>query len=229
MQISRELRLDRTRVWPSSFYLYMILSLSLLNKVYLLLAFFFRSIIGDQPQDSMSAMDSIKSAALFEWLISWGMVNVELLECELMDTIASTPPPPQSTEPELSLLATSLSAAFARALVALATVAVSEPVPSVVVSGITSWSVEMSPIMPVRSQGQNSPRFQSRHAQQREQGWECWFLAPEASPRLQLCGMIPPQKMVATVAASSSAATVAMPNAVLASSSFVSGPPAAME
>ena len=39
-----------------------------------------------------------------------------------------------------------------------------------VVSGTSMPSMEISPMIPVRSQGQNSPAFQSRQAEHRAQG-----------------------------------------------------------
>jgi len=52
-------------------------------------------------------------------------------------------------------------------------------------AGTISAFVEMSPIIPVRSHGQNSPRFQSRQAEQRAHGEAKQLLAPVGLAKLQ--------------------------------------------
>ena len=90
----------------------------------------------------------MKLAVDVEWVITWGMVDVEVTSVGSMS----------------AMLACDV----------LVTVVASSNLPSTdgVVSGeglfearLGTSSVVMSPMMPVRLQGSNSPRFQSRHAE----------------------------------------------------------------
>lgn len=86
-------------------------------------------------------MDDIKSAADFECEISCGTEK-------LTDIVGS-----------MSIVLSCSSSVSDEFLVV-----------TVLASSLLKTSVEMSPMIPVRSHGQNSPRFQSRQAEQSAQG-----------------------------------------------------------
>jgi hypothetical protein len=89
-------------------------------------------------------MDDIKSAADCEWEISSGTEK-------LTDIILGS----------ISVIILSCSSSV---------VSLEFLVVTVLASSLSKTSVEMSPMIPVRSHGQNSPRFQSRQAEHRAQG-----------------------------------------------------------
>ena len=86
-------------------------------------------------------MEDIKSDADFEWEISDGT--------EKLTVIVGS----------ISIVLSCSSSASDEFLVV-----------TVLASSLRNTSVEMSPMIPVRSHGQNSPRFQSRQAEQSAQG-----------------------------------------------------------
>jgi len=87
-------------------------------------------------------MDDIKSDADFEWEISDGTVKLTVIVGSMSIVVLSCSSPASDEFLVVTVLA----------------------------SSILNTSVEMSPMIPVRSHGQNSPRFQSRQAEQSAHG-----------------------------------------------------------